>query len=53
MRLLIGGSPSKFFHLKEFGEKLKAKGHQYKLVKDTDILDFGVSPRIDGKLIKP
>ena len=37
MRLLIGGSPSKFFHLKEFGEKLKAKGHQYKLVKDTDI----------------
>ena len=37
MRLLIGGSPSKFFHLKEFGEKLEKKGHEYKLVIDTDI----------------
>ena len=37
LRLLIGGSPSKFFHLKEFGEKLEKKGHKCKLVTDTDI----------------
>ncbi len=37
MRLLIAGSPSKIFHLKEFGEALKKQGHEYQLVTDTDI----------------
>jgi len=37
MRLLIGGSPSKFFHLKEFSEQLKKNGVDCKLVIDTEI----------------
>ena len=37
MRLLIGGSPSKFFHLKEFSEQLKKNGADCKLVIDTEI----------------
>lgn len=37
MKLLIGGSPSKFFHLKEFGESLKKFGIDYRLVIDTEI----------------
>ena len=37
LRLLIGGSPTKFFHLKEFSEELEKKGHKCKLVIDTDI----------------
>ena len=37
MKLLIGGSPSKLFHLKEFGEELTKFGIQYKLVVDSDV----------------
>ena len=37
MKLLIGGSPSKFFHLKEFSEQLKKNGIDCKLVIDTEI----------------
>ena len=37
MKLLIGGSPSKFFHLKEFGEELKKFDVECRLVVDTDI----------------
>jgi glycosyltransferase involved in cell wall biosynthesis len=37
MKLLIAGSPSKIFHLREFGEELTRQGHEYKLVLDTDI----------------
>lgn len=32
MRLLIGGAPSKFFHLREFGEAIARYGVEYKLV---------------------
>ena len=39
MRLLLAGSPTKFFHLKEFGEELKKQGHEYHLVKDIDYVD--------------
>ena len=37
LRLLIGGSPSKIFHLKEFAEELNNLGVNCKLVVDTDI----------------
>ncbi|MGH2574857.1 MAG: glycosyltransferase family 4 protein [Ignavibacteria bacterium] len=37
MRLLIAGSMSKFFHLKEFGESLVKLGLEYKLVNDIEI----------------
>ncbi|MDE1828983.1 MAG: glycosyltransferase family 4 protein [Thaumarchaeota archaeon] len=37
MKLLIGGAPSKFFHLKEFGDALARLGVEYKLVHDTDV----------------
>jgi glycosyltransferase involved in cell wall biosynthesis len=37
MRLLIGGSPSKIFHLKEFTNALIKLGIECKLVIDTDI----------------
>jgi len=37
MRLLIGGSPSKIFHLKEFEDALIKLGIECKLVIDTDI----------------
>jgi len=46
LKLLIGGSPSKFFHLKEFGESLKQFGIDYKLVVDTDIFAGFPSKRI-------
>jgi len=39
MRLLIGGSPTKLFHLKEFKESLKKFNVETKIVIDTDILD--------------
>ena len=32
MKILIGGAPSKFFHLREFGEALQRSGADYKLV---------------------
>jgi len=34
---LIGGSPTKYFHLKEFGENLRKKDVEYKLVIDTSV----------------
>ena len=37
MKLLIGCSPDKLFHLKEFGENLKKKGIECKLVIDTSV----------------
>ena len=37
MKLLIAGAPSKFFHLKEFGDALTKFGVEYKLVHDVDI----------------
>jgi glycosyltransferase involved in cell wall biosynthesis len=39
LKLLIGGSTSKFFHLKEFKESLEKMNVKTKLVIDTDILD--------------
>jgi len=46
LKLLIGGSPSKFFHLREFGEELTKLGIQYKLVVDSDISDGFPSRKI-------
>ncbi len=46
MKLLIGASPSKIFHLKEFGEELTKFGVQYKLVGDSDVYDGFPSRRI-------
>jgi len=37
MKLLIGGSSSKLFHLQEFGESLVRCGAEYKLVYDMDV----------------
>ena len=39
MRLLIGGSSSKFFHLKDFTGELENLGIECKLVHDTDFAD--------------
>ena len=39
MRILIGGSTSKIFHLKEFQDKLIEVGVETKLVIDTEIYD--------------
>ena len=38
MRLLLGASPSKFFHMKEFVNELEKLNIECKLVLDTDIL---------------
>lgn len=46
MKLLIGGSPSKFFHLKEFGESLREFDVDYRLVIDTDVYAGFPSRRI-------
>ena len=46
MRILIGGSSSKLFHLKEFGENLKKQGVEYKLVHDVEIQDGFPSRKI-------
>lgn len=48
MRLLIGGSSSKFFHLKEFGESLTKLGVEYKLVHDVEIHDGFPSRKISN-----
>ena len=48
MRLLISGSKSKFFHLKEFGESLKNVGVEYKLVYDVDYYDGFPSRKISN-----
>ena len=37
MRLLIAGSPSKIFHLKEFENELKKQGHDCQSIIDTDV----------------
>jgi len=37
MKLLIGGSPSKFFHLKEFSQNLEKIGVKCKVVIDSDL----------------
>ena len=39
MKLLIGGSSSKFFHLKDFAGELENLGIECKLVHDTDFAD--------------
>lgn len=39
MKLLIGGSPSKLFHLKEFARELNLLGTETKLVVDSEIYD--------------
>ena len=46
MRLLIGGSPSKIFHLKEFEKSLIKLGIECKLVIDTDICNGFPSRKI-------
>ena len=48
MRFLIGGSSSKFFHLKEFGEAIKKQGSEYKLVHDVEIIDGFPSRKISN-----
>lgn len=46
MRLLIGGSPSKIFHLKEFEKALSELGTECKLVIDSDICNGFPSRKI-------
>ena len=48
MKLLIGGSKSKIFHLKEFGEALSNFGIEYKLVNDVEIYSGFPSKKIPG-----
>ena len=48
MKLLIAGSSSKFFHLKEFGEALKRQGSEYRLVHDIEIVDGFPSRKISN-----
>ena len=47
MKLLIGGSSSKFFHLNEFSEKLEKYDVDVKLVPDTDYADGFPSRKIN------
>ena len=51
-RLLIGGSPSKIFHLKEFSEKLIDLGMECKVVLDTDYCDGFPSRKISSLSFK-
>ena len=46
LKLLIGGSSSFFFHLKEFSNKLNGLGVETKLVLDTDYCDGFPSRKI-------
>jgi glycosyltransferase involved in cell wall biosynthesis len=48
LKLLIAGSNSKFFHLKEFGKALQKQGSEYKLVHDIDIVDGFPSRKISN-----
>ncbi len=48
MKLLIAGSSSKFFHLKELGEALKRQGSEYRLVHDIEIVDGFPSRKISN-----
>ena len=43
---MIGGAPSKLFHLKEFGDNLQKNNVEYKIVIDSDILDGYPSRKI-------
>ena len=46
MRLLLGASPSKFFHMKEFVAELEKINIESKLVLDTDVSDRFPSRKI-------
>jgi glycosyltransferase involved in cell wall biosynthesis len=46
LRLLIGGTSSKFFHLQEFAQSLNTQGVECKLVFDADIYDGFPSRKI-------
>lgn len=48
MRLLIGGSPSKLFHLREFSNELVRFGVESKVVLDTDYCDGFPSRKISN-----
>jgi hypothetical protein len=48
MKLLIGGSPTKIFHLKEFGNKLESIGVECKIVIDSEICDGFPSKKIQN-----
>jgi len=48
MKLLIGGSPTKIFHLKEFGGKLESIGVECKIVIDSEICDGFPSKKIQN-----
>lgn len=48
MKLLIGGSSSKFFHLKEFADALTKLGVETKLVIDSDVYDGFPSRKISN-----
>ena len=50
MRLLIGGSSSKIFHLKEFSNSLERIGIQCKLVFDADYADGFPSRKLSNWL---
>lgn len=52
LRLLIGGSPSKIFHLNEFSEKLTDLGMESKVVLDTDYCDSFPSKKISNLVFK-
>ena len=51
LKLLIGGSSSKIFHLKEFSNSLERIGVECKLVFDTDYAD-GFPSRNFGNWLK-
>jgi glycosyltransferase involved in cell wall biosynthesis len=48
MKLLIGGSSSKIFHLKEFADALNGFGVETKIVMDSDVYDGFPSRRISN-----
>ena len=48
MKLLIGGSKSKLFHLKEFGNSLEKHGVNYKLVEDVKFCDGFPSRNVEN-----
>ncbi len=48
MKLLIGGSPSKLFHLEDFAENLKKNGVETKVVIDTEIYTGFPSKKISN-----
>tara|TARA_Y100000741_G_scaffold338307_1_gene298290 strand:- start:443 stop:1501 length:1059 start_codon:yes stop_codon:yes gene_type:complete len=48
LRLLIGGSPSKLFHLEDFAENLKKNGVETKVVIDTEIYTGFPSKKISN-----